>query len=466
MDFSLVIKRFFLVLAFVQFFSLSSWAQKAPGELDYLDDQFACTDNAKAQKYIQDFKVDTEGFGGLELCKAQVDLKKLLNDLDIIENGHFTADSQIPNKYVKGFIPSNNYYGWMKGETRGMTRGNDVPFATAYNSMGYFTMQDGWAKLSTLGRVGTVIHEARHTAGYRHIPCNQGPYSGSRLDGCDSEYTYGGSHAIEMEYYGRVSVLGQNFHPVYKQMARLMGIARSNFVFNKQLIAKREGLLLVQENDHKAILVDGQTVAERELPKVQGVVKRTSFGASVFNGFNGYAVEMYENTRTQHPDLLDVYSYYKLLTVRPNAKNAVKDFEEFDNGVKRFAVLVDDKDQIATYDFPNGKWKSPTTLSFAYTRSATQLENGQTGYFIISNNNEIHPYNPTTNKVEDALKGQLWQNENVSFAQLQNKVLALKTDGQVYFKNSANQWQLWEGANSRYSSMLNVPLYDGYDVKL
>src|SRR5437868_9320068 len=209
--------------------------------MGYDDKDFGCISQQQADQYVSDFGINADSFGGMELCKNEIDTKKLFNDLQIIAGGQFDAGKD--NLLIKGIVPADQYYSWMRSQTRGMERGNDVPYATAYNRMGYFTMQDGWAKSSTLARVGVVIHEARHTAGYRHFPCNQGPYKGARLDGCDQNYAQGGSHAIEMEYYARVSVAGQNFHPVYKAMARLMAMGRSNFVFNSSPIQKREGLL-------------------------------------------------------------------------------------------------------------------------------------------------------------------------------------------------------------------------------
>jgi hypothetical protein len=160
-----------------------SWATADKNELPVFDHDFVCTTQEKADQYIRDFKIDTNSFGGRDLCNSKVDIKKLFNDLQIIELGQFdlnyssihkdedetsagnSSDQTAINPLIGGFIDTKNYYPWMRDQTEGMNRGNDVPYATAYNSFGYFTMQDGWATLSTLGRVGTVIHEARHTAG-------------------------------------------------------------------------------------------------------------------------------------------------------------------------------------------------------------------------------------------------------------------------------------------------------------
>jgi hypothetical protein len=248
--------------------------------LPVFDKDFSCFNQTAAERYVKDFNINIKSFGGMELCKASVDTKKLFNDLAIVERGAFGQSSQ--NVFIRNFVPAGDYYKWLRSQTRGVERGNDIPHATAYNSFGYFTMQDGWAALSTLGRVGVVIHEARHTEGYRHIQCTHGPYEGASNAGCDRDYEYGGSHAVEMEYYARVVTAGTNFHPLYRSMARLMAMGRSNMMFNKSPVRVRE-VLTVLDKDGTPGVVDGEQLFARDgiLGTQMGRLKRTSHGASV-----------------------------------------------------------------------------------------------------------------------------------------------------------------------------------------
>src|SRR5690606_12946848 len=144
------------------------------------------------------------------------------------------------------------------------------------------------------------------------------------LSGCDQNYSQGGSHAIEMEYYARVSVQGVNFHPVYKSMARLMAVARANFVFNTPVLQKREALVAV--NADGAFLFDNNQWIERDMPNTGGILKRTSAGAVIFDGKTAYPIEMYGRLGVS-PMIKDDYSYFKLLNGRDGNW---KDLEEFD----------------------------------------------------------------------------------------------------------------------------------------
>ncbi len=430
------------------------WAQ----ELPYKDTDFACTDQVAAQKYVRDYRIDVPAFGGLELCDSKVDTKKLLNDLEIVEKGNFNTIGN--NVFIRGFIPADGYYAWLKSQTYGIDRGNDMPSATAYNSGGYFTMQDGWAQLSTLGRVGTVIHEARHTAGYRHVGCSQGPYQGASVSGCDTTYQYAGSHAIEMEYYARVTVLGTNFHPVYKTMARLMGIARSNFVFNQPVISKKEGILaLTQNNSHADLIIDDQVIA-REVPQKIGMLKRTSFGGVKFTGTDAYAIELYGNERL-NAAIEDTYSYYKLLE---RDAGPVFDFEEYDVAPKRFSVQMKDSRSIQFFNYPRGVWNQVRPLNVEVKRTATRLVDGQTGLFLIDGQGSVYPVNSQNQTVGTAL-GIKWDPSHIDIATYNGKTLILKTDGVIYERLASGSEAVWSLGKNRYAALINTPVYDGFAVE-
>jgi len=429
-------------------------------DIPYQDAEFACLTRAEAERLVADFKIDVSSFGGMELCNSNIETKKLFNDLQILELGRFETGA--PNKFIRNFVDAHNYYSWLKQETRGVRRGNDVPYATAYNSGGYFTMQDGWAKLSTLGRVGTFVHEARHTAGYRHITCNQGSYQGSSVFGCDSTYNYGGSHAVEMEYYARVSVQGANFHPVYKKMARLMAIARSNIFFNTAVINKREAVLALTADHTEAHLFDNENWYVREVPQANMIagsrLKRTSFGAVLFDGIKAFSIELYQNSGFSDV-VSDSYSYYKLLTEK---NDQVKDFEEFDVGTKRYAVKITKANKLVSYEFPNGRWGKEQVVPVEVSHVSTaMLGQTQAGLYIIGKAGEIYSYQPQTQKL--SLQSTRWNNEIKEVIVFKGQNLVLNNNGQIQIL-SANGLVPWTATNNLYSGLIAAPVYDGFEV--
>lgn len=430
-----------------------SFAQTLPVQ----DGDFDCLSREDAERYVKDFSIDVASFGGWELCQAGKDTKKLFNDLTLIKKGTFRKGDS-GNTLIRGFIPQDKYYPWLKSQTRGVSRGNDLPFATAYNRMGYFTMQDGWAQLSTLGRVGVMIHEARHTAGYRHIPCLTGPYAGSSTAGCDKDYGYGGSHGVEMEYYSRVQLLGTNFHPVYQTMARLMAMGRANFVFNSPILRAKEALLAMPEGSADPILFYEGKALHREGPRRVGVLKRTSFGATIFGDLKAFAIDLYRSSGFD-ADLPDVYSYYKLLE---RTAGGLQDFEEYDAGNKRYAVSLDEENKIATYNFPSGRWNPARATGFQVVKTATTLPSGERGYFLIDSERRVFPFDADRNSLGPA-RAEIWPEQIETVARdEQGRSVVLRSDRTLWGATSEGNWTPY--LSGRWSSIISVPVYDAYEV--
>jgi hypothetical protein len=429
------------------------------GDLPYKDEDFGCFAAAEGQRYAREFSVDVESFGGMELCDGRKDTKKLFNDFRLIEQSRFSAGTNHP--FIRGFVNKDQYYSWMKQQTRGVRRGHDVPWATAYNSWGYFTMQDGWAVLSTLGRVGTIIHEARHTEGYPHYRCSTGPYADSSLSGCDTSFSQGGSHGVEMEYYARVVLESTNLHPVYKSMARLMAMGRSNFVFNQMPMQKREALLARSEKD--LTLWDGKVVATREIPPgSSGELKRTSFGAALFTeGRPTIALDLYEDSALGVA-LNDDYSYFKLFQVpRDGAPAGVKALEEVDQGNLRFFVVLGRDQKLHSYNFPEGKWFSGIVAPVAPSTLVTLAPNGQSGLFAVGAQGEVMPVDLRTRRVQAVLPDRWPANVSRFVKAPDGRLLSLMSNGR--FVDSKNGQSIVELPAS-YTETVNVPLYDAFTV--
>jgi len=403
--------------------SLQAGAATAP--LPVFDADFSCINAATASRYVRELNIDAASFGGAELCDAKADGKKLFNDLRLIEEGAFSGSA--PNLFIQDFIPVNGYYPWLVSQTRGIERGNDIPWATAYNSWGYFTMQDGWAKLSTLGRVGTMIHEARHTEGYSHTSCEHGPYKDSNVSGCDESVDAAGSHAVEMEYYARVVVQGANFHPVYQSMARLMLLARSNFVFNESPTSAKDILVARTPAGLVTVANGGKANLNWTFPGSESFsLKKTSLGATLLNPPQGaWSIDL--DRPDVAPALSDDYSYYKLLKLNPPA--GLTDMEEVDSGLRRYLYAIDSQHHIYSYVFGAGGWSPAETLANV-ARLATTDPLGRTGLFAVFYNSTYCTVKMPALKCDGAAAS--WPADAKRFVRFQNATLRLGNDGVIY----------------------------------
>ncbi len=421
--------------------------------LPVFDKDFPCTEKATADRYVSQYNIDIASFGGLELCKPEVDSKKLFNDLDLIEKGQFTGAAK--NIFIRDAVMRDNYYAWMMSNTRGVRRANDVPTATAYNSGGYFTMQDGWANLSTLGRVGVVIHEARHTEGYYHTQCMHGPYQDTGVSGCDDSVDDGGSHAIEMEYYARVVTQGANFHPVYQSMARLMLLARANFVFNQDPMKEKDGLL-ARTSEGLVRVKDGSVITLQvpaDIP-MTAQLKRSSFGATLLDLPSGaWAVDLSDAKSAVKID--DGYSYFKLLKGSPLAN--LRDVEEVDLGSKRHFFALDTSGGVASYIYGEGNWSASSKIPNA-VKFQTLTPDGQTGIFANLSDGTYCALNEDGTACTG--KAKPWPAGVKSCAKFKAETLLLGDDGVVRHTDGS---PLSELQSLKVLDLVNVPEYDAFE---
>jgi hypothetical protein len=201
-------------------------------------------------------------------------------------------------------------------------------------------------------------------------------------------------------------------------------------------------------------------VVQREVPQKAGVLKRTSFGGVVFDGRQAFAIELYGNNHNNTP-IEDTYSYYKLLS---RGVNPVFDFEEFDVPPKRYSVQMKTNHTFQFFNYPNGDWNREANLNFQAQRSATRLENGQTGLFLIDAQGSIYPFNVQSLNVGSPLSVK-WNPNHVDIANYNGKTLILKTDGVIYEKQDNGSEVVWSLGKDHYSALINTPVYDGFAVE-
>lgn len=427
--------------------SFAANAENLPVE----DEDFGCIEARQAQGYVEDFQINVSSFGGMELCNSAVDTKKLFNDLQLVEQGHFSGDKK--NLFIREAIPSSQYFSWLKEMTASIRRGHDMPTATAYNSWGNFTMQDGWAILSTLGRVGVLIHEARHTEGYYHTQCVQGPYKDANLSGCDTTIADEGAHGVEMEYYSRVVLQGDNFHPVYRQMARLMNLARANFVFNEAPMTQNEALIATANED--LVWLDEDT--NLNVQHVDGLadyqLHRSSLGVTLHRPGEALAIDLY--SRQQVP-VKDEFSYFKLL-IDQRLTNVV-DLQEFDVANRRYLVALTEEGRLYTYVFSSGAW-SQGTLATDVVRLVTTAPTGAEGLFVVTRQNRMAPLNPSSLQRGQALPVS-WPEGVQSVVKWNDLVLAVTAAHEVQDLNSGKTFQPL--AEYPVQQLARVPLYNAF----
>ena len=266
---------------------------------------------------------------------------------------------------------------------------------------------------------------------------------------------------MEMEYYTRVVLDSKNLHPVYQSMARLMALGRSNFVFNQSPIHKREALLGRAGN--RMVLIDGDKSYEREAPAAPAgaLLKRTSFGASLVSGQKAIAVDVYGYS-ANNALIADDYSYYKLFTTpRPNAPSETNDIEELDVGTLRYLAVLGEQGKVYSYDFPSGGWHEPSAALAGAGTFVTRAPNGQAGLFVVKSDGGVIPFD-LTNRSFGAPLRERWTSDTRAYAMNGTTLVKLMSDGTVV--NAANGTPVDAFAKKQVTDLVNIPLYDAYEV--
>jgi len=246
-----------------------------------------------------------------------------------------------------------------------------------------------------------------------------------------------------------------------------MAVGRGNWVFNKTPITARKALVLVDSKSQQPVLVDGDKVIDRVGPSTQGaVLKSTSAGATYFYGDRVYAIDLYGNEQGDYK-MQDDYTYFKFIRSPNYPATQSVDLEEHDIGTRRFFVSLDKQGALRSYNYGQGAWSAPTASHVASAdRLVTVTPSGQEGFFALTQNGSLHPFNPETLVLGSALN-ESWPQTAETYVKYQNQTLMLGSDGVVY--NTANKvatqpYALLQGRT--FSQMVSAPLYDAFDVSL
>jgi hypothetical protein len=275
------------------------------------------------------------------------------------------------------------------------------------------------------------------------------------VDGCDESVSAGGSHGVEMEYYARVHLQGANFHPAYQAMARLMLLARSNFVFNESPAMAKDALLVRTESG--LIRLDESGLTRLPMPagvQSDAIIKRTSLGATLLALPNGaWALDLVK------PDpaitLSDDYSYYKLLKMTPPSD--LTDMEEFDFGLRRFLYAADDLGHIFSFVFGQGTWTQSTTPK-KVSSLMTNDPSGRAGLFALFADATYCPIQaPSLQCAEAPIP---WPAMAKKVVEYKNTVLKLGPDGKVY-DSMGTPWSDLDGET--VLDLVVIPEYSVFD---
>lgn len=171
-------------------------------------------------------------------------------------------------------------------------------------------LQADFFRLPLVSQAATFVHEARHGEMARialasaramkpveHVLCRTGTHRGS-MD-CDATFNQRGAYAAELEYLVRVAVAGENFHPAYKSLSRLLALDASENFFNVAVLKTTATLAALTRDDRLLVLDSGEWFERGSLSVPGDLIRRRAQAAFL---------PVLPRDRSEAPWVIDVYS--------------------------------------------------------------------------------------------------------------------------------------------------------------
>jgi hypothetical protein len=244
-------------------------------------------------------------------------------------------------------------------------------------------------------------------------------------------------------------------------MARLMAVARSNFVFNTGSLVSTERLLIRSNAEESQLSVDETTWIRRQTPNLpNSQLKRTSAGAALFDGQNALTYDLYNQTSEQN--IIDDFSYLKLFRQdRGQGQAPLADFLEADVAGKRFVLLLNQQGQITNYNFAEGKLNPWSRFSAPGAFFSTETPEGKKGLFLV-HNTAIYELN-TFGTLNPRLLSETWPRDLKSVMSLKQQRYFLSTNGELIAQDTTQQKESTLSLDVKDAVL--VPTYSEFDLE-
>jgi hypothetical protein len=138
----------------------------------------------------------------------------------------------------------------------------------------------------------------------------------------------------------------------------------------------------------------------------------------------------------------------------------VRAVEELDLGKSRYFTALTDAGHLFSFDFGDGEWFRPVSTPSGAKDLVTTTPSGQRGLFVVTTDGSLVPFDFDRQSFGSAL-AEKWPANAASFALEGSRVVKLGSDGRV---TDAASGAAVAGFPGHYTDMVNIPLYDAFEV--
>lgn len=146
-------------------------------------------------------------------------------------------------------------------------------------------MLDGGASVSGLAM--TLVHEARHMDGFKHVKCTHGIFMSLSYPECDRSFEEQGSHAFQLSYLLKLHKTLKNDGDKFK--VRMLIVHTVEYAFNDAPFGLKKGGLIL-DSQNRVLFFDGQQLT---------LIKAFEDNIVALANYNGYPVVFHENGKVE-----------------------------------------------------------------------------------------------------------------------------------------------------------------------
>ena len=229
-----------------------------------------CLDPKVISAVKEKVAIPYDDLSSFDPCDENTDAYKLLHSLVLLKNLKL-ADGDL-RRPLNQDILQNDFWAYFVNRASTIINESEFDSTCLRGAMAYVysSQNDGNVHLcpvfyvnwiNAYDRAYTMLHEARHFAGYTHVTCNRGPNTGKE-GFCDTSIDEKGSYAVTVESLTKMAVLVDGLTPAAKFLLKTTAINWTDTSFNEVVLPQGFRATYLVGDDHKGYIYNGANLSE------------------------------------------------------------------------------------------------------------------------------------------------------------------------------------------------------------
>lgn len=414
----------------------------------------ACLDQKVMDSVKANISLEGDNWEPLDPCNASSNTYKMWEVLSLIKQITFKETKINVGPLNQDILPSD-FWGYFSEHVSYMV--NEDSCRDGVVAFVFGGMQDRTVHLCPLfyensqnvyDRAETILHEARHFEGFRHVTCARGPRIG-KAGACDNFIEEKGSYAVTVESFAKMALLAEGVPGPARAQLKNQAVVYDE-AFNKPILPDGfQSTYMLSKDKQKAFMFDGAKAFEvPAITSARLISRNVALAAFPLDKTDAYTLDTYSKN-------FDTLPAQGSLSIAYNGTEISQRPEMLDliNGSYMGAFLHRD---LIGLRFPTDKEFVKIPLGFQAERLllATELglEGKDSGYVLSTEGKmfQVQLLPEGQSKITE-IPNMMGNLKNIIL--IGEKRFGLTSDGEL-LANVGNVWQMIPALNGqRYDSM-------------